>query len=357
MGLARTPEASNQTSPMRQAVIRSATAFEVIAVSKPTLQSQDELLLRTAACGICSGDLMGWYLERKVNTVLGHEVVGYADEVGSGLPHLQRGQLVFVHHHAPCMACRFCRTGDHVHCETWRKSRLDPGGMAEYIRVPAVNAREDAFAIDDLMPEVGAFIEPLACSVKALARLGERPRQHGVIVGCGVMGLLNIAAARASGTELVWAVEPDPLRREFAREFGADAVFTPGELGRRVGSSAFEGADYVIVGPGSPGVIVESLAYVRNGGIVVLFTPTSSDARTALDFCDLYFREVSLVPSYSCGPADTRRAYELLRTGVVNVSPLVTHRFRIDQIQQAYETAKRGGPALKVLVVFEDGPP
>ncbi|MFQ5546589.1 MAG: alcohol dehydrogenase catalytic domain-containing protein, partial [Acidiferrobacterales bacterium] len=121
---------------MLQALIRGPKDFEVQQVPKPVLQSDSELLLRTAACGICSGDLMEWYMERKVNTVLGHEVVGYAEQVGRDLKHIKPGQLVFVHHHAPCMECRYCRAGDAVHCVAWRKSKLDPGGMAEYIRVP-----------------------------------------------------------------------------------------------------------------------------------------------------------------------------------------------------------------------------
>ncbi|MFQ5937833.1 MAG: alcohol dehydrogenase catalytic domain-containing protein [Acidiferrobacterales bacterium] len=340
---------------MLQAVIRSPTRFELETVPRPALQSGDELLLKTAACGICSGDLMEWYLERKVNTVLGHEVVGYAEEVGPAIDHVKLGQLVFVHHHAPCMECRYCCAGDHVHCRTWRQSKLDPGGMAEYIRVPAVNAHRDSFAIDDLKPETGALIEPLACSVKALSRVPEQARGHGVVVGCGVMGLLNLAAAKAFGVKLLWAVEPDPVRRGHALQFGADDVFAPEEFASKLSSGTLEAADFVIVGPGSPQVILQSLIYVRNGGAVVLFTPTPTGALTPLDFDDLYFRELSLIPSYSCGPQDTRRAYELLRSGAVEANTLVTHRFGIQEIQKAYDTAKRGGDVLKVLVTFEDG--
>jgi L-iditol 2-dehydrogenase len=342
---------------MLQAVIKTPTRFEVATVPKPTLQSDEELLLKTAACGICSGDLMEWYLQRKINTVLGHEVVGYAEQVGTGVGHIKPGQLVFVHHHAPCMECRYCRAGDPVHCQTWRRTKLDPGGMAEYIRVPPANARGDSFAIDDLTPQVGALIEPLACSVKAYARVDARHRAHGVVVGCGVMGLLNLAAARAMGSERLWAVEPDAARREYALRFGADQAFTPEELAGKISARKLEGADFVIVGPGNPEVIVQSLAYVRNGGIAVLFTPTPAGSLTSLDFDDLYFREISLVPSYSCGPQDTRQAYELLRSGAVDAPALVTHRFPIKEIQAAYDTAKRGGSVLKVLVTFEDGSP
>ncbi len=338
---------------MRQAVIRSPTTFTVETVPRPELRSGEEVLIRTAACGICSGDLMAWYLERKVGTVLGHEVVGYAEEVGREVRHVKPGQLVFVHHHAPCGDCRYCRAGDPVQCATWRASRLDPGGMAEFIRVPAENVRSDTFPIDDLAPEAGIFIEPLACSVKALSRLDGGPRETGVIVGCGVMGLLNLMAARALGTRTLWAVEPDPDRRERALRCGADEALAPGEAARKIAAD-LEGADFVIVGPGDSGVIRESLAYVRSGGSVVLFTPTPAGCATLLDLNDLYFRELRLVPSYSCGPRDTRQAYDLLRRGAVNARPLITHSFSIERVQEAYDTAKRGGKALKVLVVFED---
>ena len=294
---------------------------------------------------------MEWYLERKVNTVLGHEVVGYVDEVGSQVRHLTKGQLAFVHHHAPCMRCRYCWAGDPVQCATWRGSRLDPGGMAEFIRVPEVNTQNDSFAIDDLTPEVGVFIEPLACSVKSLRRLGQAAQQSGVIVGCGVMGLLNLMAARALGVQTIWAIEPDPDRRQHALRCGADRALDPTSAAADVWKE-LHGADFVIVGPGDATVIRESLQYVRNGGSVVLFTPTPSGETTALDLGDLYFREVALISSYSCGPTDTRQAYELLRTGSVDVHALITHSFPIHDVQVAYDTAKGGGKTLKVLVTF-----
>src|SRR5262249_16233817 len=137
-------------SVMRQALIAGPTRFEVMTTPRPRLQGPGEILLRTAACGICSGDLMPWYLEKKVGTVLGHEVVGWAEEVGADVSHIRPSDLVFAHHHAPCLECDECRRGRHVHCPTWRGSRLDPGGMAEWIRVPAVNARNDCFAVNDL---------------------------------------------------------------------------------------------------------------------------------------------------------------------------------------------------------------
>lgn len=350
------PAAAIRAASMRQAVIVAPERLDVVDAAVPELHGDGEVLVRTAASGICSGDLMPWYLAKKVGTVLGHEVVGWAVEVGSAVRHVRPGDLVFMHHHAPCGACSTCRRGALVHCPAWKASRLDPGGMAEWVRVPAGNVRGDTFAVNDLSPEQAVFIEPLGCSLKALRRV-ERlvplTGARGVVVGCGVMGLLNLLAARALGAAEVVAVEPDPFRRKAARDRGAAAALTPDEASEALAGSA----DFVIVGPGHPDVIRQSLGYVREAGAVCLFTPTPTGTTTNLDLGDLYFRDVSLVPSYSCGPDDTRHAYELLRTGCVGAEGLVTHRFPLEQAQQAFDTARRGGAALKVLVTFEEARP
>jgi L-iditol 2-dehydrogenase len=333
---------------MRQAVIAAPDRFDVVQAPVPRLQGDGDILVRTASCGICSGDLMPWYLKKKVGTVLGHEVAGWAVAVGAAVEHVKPGDLVFLHHHAPCLACPECDRGAFVHCATWKRSKLDPGGMAEWVRVPAENVRADTFAVNDLSPEQAVFIEPLGCSLKALQRLPRGTGPFGAVVGCGVMGLLNLAAARALGAARLAAVEPDDFRRQLALDYGADAALTPAEAA----ASLRQAVDFVVIGPGDPDVIRQALDYVRPGGVALLFTPTATGVTTPLDLGDLYFREVSLIPSYSCGPDDTRQAYELLRHGRVSPEGLVTHRFRLDNIQEAYDTARRGGSAVKVLVTF-----
>jgi L-iditol 2-dehydrogenase len=130
---------------------------------------------------------------------------------------------------------------------------------------------------------------------------------------------------------------------------GADEILTP-EL---AGEQLRHAVDNVVIGPGHPEVIRQALHYVRPGGAAVLFTPTPTGVLTPLDLGELYFREVSLIPSYSCGPADTKSAYELVRTGRVVPEKLITHRFPLEQVQQAYETAQRGGAAIKIIVTID----
>jgi L-iditol 2-dehydrogenase len=330
---------------MRQAVIVAPDRVEIRTAPRP----RADLLLRTEACGICSGDLMPWYLAKKVGTVFGHEPVGRAIEVGPGIDGIQPGDRVFVHHHAPCLACPACQRGDSVHCPTWKRTRLDPGGMAEFIGVERLMANHDAFAVNDLSAEQALFIEPLACCAKAFARA--RPAGARVaIVGCGIMGLLNIQAALAAGAAEVVAIEPHPFRREMALRAGAAQVWTP----EQAAGELRHACDVVVVGPGVPEVIRNALEYVRPGGVACLFTPTPHGVQTPLDLGELYFREVSLVPSYSCGPDDTRHAYEWIRQGAVRPELFITHRFPLEQMQEALDTARAGGEAIKVIVTFSE---
>src|SRR5438132_13023667 len=91
------------------------------------------LLIKTEACGLCSGELMDWYMDRKVPHVLGHEVAGIVIE--SQDDRFPVECRVFPHHHAPCLACSFCARGLYVHCEQWKRTKLLPGGMAEFFAV------------------------------------------------------------------------------------------------------------------------------------------------------------------------------------------------------------------------------
>lgn len=339
---------------MSQAVIVAADRFEVRRATRPVI-GDGEVLLRTLACGICSGDLMPWYLAKKVGTVLGHEPVGRAVAVGRSVDKVGVGDLVFAHHHAPCLSCAECERGAHVHCATWKRTALDPGGIAEYIRVPAEIVRADAFAVNDLHPEQALFVEPLGCSVKAFRRVGRLTAVRGsrvVIVGCGIMGLLNVQTARALEAREVVAVEPDPTRRDFATRCGATAM-TPDEARE----SLRRAADVVVIGPGSPEAIRQGMSYVREAGVACLFTPTPTGVLTELDLGELYFRDVSVVTSYSCGPYETHFAYQLLRSGQFDPRDLITHRFPLADVQRAFDTAKAGGAAVKVIVTFDEETP
>src|SRR4051812_35262170 len=140
---------------------------EVVDVPEPTA-GPGEAILRTRVAGICGSDLLDWYVRGKAGTVLGHEVSGEIAGVGDSASGFEIGERVVPHHHAPCLACDACRGGRFVHCAEWRSSRLDPGGFAERVRVPAGNlARDTARIPETVSDEAASFVEPLATVVKA----------------------------------------------------------------------------------------------------------------------------------------------------------------------------------------------
>ena len=313
-----------------------------------------EALMRTRAAGICGSDLLGWYVRRKAGHVLGHEVAGELVEVGAGVTDFAAGDRVVPHHHAPCLTCGECRAGRFVHCAAWKSSGLDPGGMARFVRIPAGNLARDTWKVPpSVSDEEASFTEPLATVVKAFRRGRFEAGQSLLAVGLGQMGQLAVRLARALGASDVAGADRIPFRIERARESGAETFDVDSEtLGagaRRL--SRGRGFDFAFVGPGSSGVIAAAAEAVAPGGTLLLFTMPPPEETLGISGHDLYFREVSLVPSYSCGPDDTRRALDLLSSGQVRVEDLVTHRFPIERAPEAFAAAK-DPRSLKVMITF-----
>ncbi|MGD0119854.1 MAG: alcohol dehydrogenase catalytic domain-containing protein [Candidatus Binatus sp.] len=128
---------------------------------------EGDILIRASACGICSGDIMPWYIKRKAPLVLGHEPVGIVEQAGAAVREFKRGDRVFVHHHAPCFQCAACRRGEYVQCATWRATNIVPGGMAEFFLVSAANQRDTLRLPDSVTDADGVLIEPAACVRRA----------------------------------------------------------------------------------------------------------------------------------------------------------------------------------------------
>lgn len=318
-----------------------------------------EALVRTRACGICSGDVVPWYIRKKAPLVFGHEPAGEIVEVGAEVHHLRPGTRVFVHHHAPCLSCRACRRGEFVQCPTWRASRIVPGGMAEYFLVPETNLFGDTLELPDTVSdEDGALVEPTACVVKSLTRAGTVSGAQVLVIGLGVMGQLHVVLAQHLGASRVIGADLVASRCARALALGADHVIDASSTDLRTAVAdltAGEGVEVVIVGPATIDALEIGFACVARGGTVVQFMGTPPEARLQLAMNDFYFREIRLVPSYSCGPVETRAALRFIADGVVSARQVVTHRFGLDAAAEAYRTAAQDRSAIKTVVVFGEG--
>jgi len=313
-------------------------------------------LVRTHACGICSGDVVPWYIRRKAPLVFGHEPMGSIVEVGAEVTHLRPGMRVFVHHHAPCLACRACRRGEFVQCPTWRASHIVPGGMAEYFLVPETNLFGDTLALPDgVSDEDGTLVEPTACVVKSLRRAGDVAGASVLVIGLGVMGQLHVVLAKHLGARQVIGADLLAGRCAHARTLGSDVVLdaSKGDLPAQVASvTDGEGAEIVIAGPATVEAIETAIACAAKGGTVVQFMGTPPETRLPLSTYDVYFREIRLIPSYSCGPLETRAALQYITSGVVSAQQVITHRYPFSAADEAYRVAAQDKSALKTLVTF-----
>ena len=326
-----------------------------------------DALVKTKACGICSGDVMPWYIEKKAPLVLGHEPVGEIIELGRDVlrppnselrtPNFFKvGDRVFVHHHAPCMGCRYCDKGDYVQCETWRNTRIIPGGISEYILVPGTNLRNDTLLLNkEITYEDGTLIEPAACVVKSFKRAAVRKGDTVLVIGLGVMGQMHVLLAREFGAGKVIGADMVQFRLNKALEFGADHVIDVSQEDLfesvKVLTEGFM-ADIVVVGPNSAEAMRQGTEVVSKGGKVVLFTPAKPGERLCVDPNSLYFRDITLVTSYSCGPEDTSEALRLIKARVVTAEKLVTHRFPVEKTAEAFALTAQAGDSLKSVVVF-----
>jgi L-iditol 2-dehydrogenase len=334
--------------------VNASGAVEVVDVGEPRI-GPGEALLRTRVSGICGSDLLDWYVRGKAGSVLGHELSGEIVAVGEGVTDFTAGDRVVPHHHAPCFACAECEAGQYVHCAEWRASRLDPGGMAELVRIPAGNLARDTQRIPGgVSDEAASFTEPLATVVKAFRRGRFAAGRSFLGVGLGTTGQLALRLARASGASRLAGADRVPSRLALARNSRADVVDVDREAlaegARRLSSG--RGFDFVLVCPGKAGVVAEAVAAVAPGGTLLVFTMAAPGDTWAADLNGLYFREIAVVPSYSCGPDDTREALAAIASGRVPVDDLVSHRFGIAQAPEAFARARRPEGSMKVVLAF-----
>jgi len=264
------------------------------------------------------------------------------------------GDRVFVHHHAPCFQCGSCRRGEYVQCATWRTSHIIPGGMAEYFLVGPTNQRDTLKLPDDVDDFDAVLVEPAACVVKSLRRSGLCPGESVLIIGLGIMGMMHVKLARHHGAGMIIGADLLEKRAQRAKQLGADhGIVVAGDnladQVREITGGAM--ADVVVVGPGTSGAIASGIAAAGKAATVVQFTATPPEDEILLRPHDLYFNETRLVPSYSCGPDDTRQSLELIRRGVLSARELITHRFPLANISEAYQQAQKPD-ALKVVVTF-----
>jgi len=313
-----------------------------------------ELLVRVEACGICGSDVMEWYRLDRAPLVLGHEIGGQIVEVGEGVERYKEGERVSAAHHVPCNTCYYCRNGHHTVCDTLRQTNFDPGGLAEYIRLPAINVDRGVFLLPGKVSyEEATFIEPLACVLRGLRKAHIPPGVSVLVIGSGISGLLYVQLVRTSGASRVIATDINDYRLEAAQRFGAEATIPadedlPARL-REVNQGRL--ADLVIVCTGAEPAIAQALKSVDRGGTILFFAPTDAGVTIPISINELFWRnDITLTTSYGGSPADYQTALELIGAGTIPVRQMITHRLGLAETGEGFQLVADARNSIKVII-------
>jgi 6-hydroxycyclohex-1-ene-1-carbonyl-CoA dehydrogenase len=328
--------------------------LKVMEVETPKAGPGD-LVLKVAACGLCHTDLH--YIDHGVPTfkkpplILGHEISGTVFEVGEGVKGFVEGDSVLLPAVLTCGHCDFCRTGRENICLNMVMfgNHID-GGYAEYVKAPA----KDAFHLPSEIPLVDGCIiaDAVSTPFHAVKNRGQvRPGDTAVVIGCGGVGINLVQVAAAAGASVI-AVDVVDEKLEKAKELGATHVINASgkeKLHKDIIKATGGGADVVFEVIGNPATIEAGYKSTRTGGKLVVVGYTHKDI--SINAGRIMFREMEVLGSLGCRPVDYPKIIEMVRTGKLQVEPLISERFSLDDIDAGFD-ALRQGKGFRNLIVM-----
>lgn len=316
----------------------------VIDDEKITIKSSDDIKLngqkgavvKVLGCGLCGSDIVKFKEKISPNgTVLGHEIVAEIVEINSSTD-FKAGDKIVTSHHIPCGKCIFCRSGNVSMCKHFKNTNIIPGGFSEYVFLSEEHLENVAHLLPENMDEIeGSFYEPLGCCVRAVHRANLVENSTVLVVGLGSIGILMAQALKAHGMNVIGCDLIDE-RVELLKSLGLEAI----------NSSDFDktkkyifnktdnyGVDAVFMTSGADRAIDFALKMVRNGGKILVFASTPKNFGYPNN--EIYYRELTILGSYSPAPSDLAESLELLKTGRVKVKGLSTV-YDFDMIDKAF---------------------
>lgn len=340
---------------MKTAFVKEPSKISIDESEKPSL-GPGEILVQMHACGICGSDVekvFGQY--GKSSMKLGHEPAGIIINIGANVSGFQKGDRVFTHHHVPCYSCHFCKHGNETICKKYSETNLSPCGLSEEYVVPEWNVSHGGvLKIPDSMTfEEAAMIEPLACCVRAWKKYSFQEGDTSAIFGVGPTGMMHVMISQANKFSKVFCLDVNDFRLDFAKKFNVSAVINStneNRVQKILDQTDGRGVDVAIVATSSLKALADAIEMVRNGGVIMMFGVPSKGATIDLDMSKIYSKEITLLTSYAASDNDTKEALRLIESGEINVKQLVTHTYPITDSQKAFDHAKSGESAMKIII-------
>lgn len=292
-----------------------------------TLGDKDGAIVRVLGCGLCGSDIVK--LREHISpegTVLGHEIVAEIVEIKTKTG-FKVGDKIITSHHIPCGKCKYCLNGNVSMCTHFKGTNIRPGGFSELVYVSEEHLNNVAYLIPDNLTEIEAsFYEPLGCCVRAVKRANLRKGSTALVIGLGSIGILMAQALNAFGMDVI-GCDLIQERIDFLKNLGIDA-FHVKDLPERLE------ADAVFMTSGADKAIDTALKSIRNGGTILVFASTPLNSGYPNN--EIYYRELTVLGSYSPAPIDLKDSLELLKTGKVKVNGLSTP-YEFADIQKAFD--------------------
>lgn len=340
---------------MKAAIYQGLREIRINEV-EPVPPAPGYVLLDTRCTGICGSDLHAYFghWTQSLTEATGHETCGLVTAIGPGVEDIQVGARVAVEVTSKCGECLYCRRGLYNHCNqrtiSWHGGH---GGFAEFTTAHA----STVFHLPDSMSFAeGALVEPVAVCHRALAQAGATYRDRVGIIGGGTIGLYCLAVARAMGVRETLITVKYDQQHALAEAFGADHIVRIGETDVRAyvdDITSGYGLDAVIETVGSARGFDDALAIIRNCGTVVLVGGYHEPLE--VDLGKIMLKEPvvtgSLCYGYSGMATDFDAAIDLIASGRINATRLVTHRFPLENIEEAFQVAAdKGSGSVKVHI-------
>ena len=295
---------------------------KIVNVKKPVLEALGAII-KVEGCGLCGSDIVK-IREGIEGAVLGHEIVGEIVEIRSGTL-LKTGDRVVVAHHYSCFECEFCANESYSMCQTFKSSNVYPAGFSEFISITEGHLKHSVFKLPEGFDPVSAsFMEPLACCLRALRRadmtnavrrVGLKSESTTLVLGLGSIGILMVQALKSYGhNSHGFDIKP---KRQKGFDFDKNIKY-----------------DTIFMTSGSAKAISKALSLVKDGGKIIVFSSVEDESCYTNN--EIYYRELSIIGSYSPAPIDLKTAHskilnrEIRLDGISTIYPLKDIRKAVD---------------------------
>ncbi len=345
-------------------VVIDNKSVKIINTELPKVNKND-VLVKMKSCGICGSDLekvFGKY--GMISSRIGHEPTGEIIEIGEGVKNFRIKDRVFIHHHVPCYSCHYCYNEDFTMCEKYQSSNIEPSGLSEYILVPEWNVLRGGLVKlpDNINFNQAALIEPIACCIRSLNKLNMKKADKIAIFGAGPAGLIHMTLAKHFGASKIILIDINEFRLNFAKNI--DSNISTIDLKNIPENVEFDkivfsligntGVDISIISTSNLDALVHSLKITRSGGTISLFGVPSKDSDLKIDFNLIYSKELKIIPSYAASEKEIHQTISLLTNNILDIEPLITHKFILDDSFKALNYAYRAKDAMKIIITSTD---